>query len=511
MHHRVSAPFRVTLDGQSFAVSDWSLGGFRLEGSSATPTVGSVHEVTCTLPFQGFNIAFKASAQVVRCDLDTGMIAMSFDNLGERESGLMQHFIEDLIRGSMTEIQDTIVRIDTPVTPVPTTPDPNPVNQMPVRRWPVRQLMMTSFYLVLGMLVFGYIAIFAFASLFRIEVTSALVTAQRMEVTAPVSGQILAQPALINSHVEQGDILVRFDNADIEKSRRQAFAAVMNAKAQLTEASLRLEEEQYRAEGYDVVARNNIRQATSQLDSLELARDSAGLKLERYKKLFERGLTLKSDLETAELEYAEAISKLARKQIHVNELKDLLASGGSVKLYTGTAFAGRLAEAEALVSRLKTELEFREAALSELDAATSETVLRAPFDGLVREASFVAGSTVKQGVTVLVLEQTGKERVVAYLTQSEINQLRLGSEAKLYVPAEDRWINARVTNVDRTDGFVDQVTETHRFRSPDARSAQAVLESDAALPSAGTPITVYFERHRATRVWRALSSWWNSP
>lgn len=510
MHHRVSAPFSVTLDGQAFKVEDWSLGGFRLEGCSVKAAVGTVHDVMCTLPFQGFNISFRTSAQVVRSDADTGTIAMSFDDLGEREIGLMQHFIEDLIRGSMTDVQDTIVRIDTPVTPVPTTPDPNPVHQIPVRRWPVRQMVMTGFYLVLGLLVFGYIAIFAFATLFRIEVTSALVTAQRMEVTAPVSGQILAQPVLANTHVRQGDMLVRFENTDVEKSRRQALAAFMNAKAQLTEASLRLEEEQRRAEGYDVVARNNIRQAASQLDSLELARDTAGLKLERYQKLFERGLTLKPDLETAELEFAEAISKLVRKQIHVNELRDLLASGDSVRLYTGTAFAGRLAETEAAVSRLKIEFEFRKSALNELDAASSETVLRAPFDGLVREASFVAGSTVRQGATILVLEQTGKEQVVAYLTQTEIDQLRLGSDAKLYVPTEDRWIDAKVTNVDRTDGFIDQVTETHRFRAPDARSARAVLESDTTLPSAGTPITVYFERHRATRVWRALSAWWNS-
>ncbi len=510
MHHRVTAPFRVTLQGHTIDASDWSLGGFRIDDfDGPMPEKDKEYEVMCTLPFQGFNITFQAIVSIVRSDQKNRIIASTFVNLGDRETSLMRHFIEDLVRGSMTEVEDTIVRIDTPVTPVPTTPDPNPVEEIPVHRWPVKQITMTAFYLVLGTIVFGYVAIFAFATLFRLEVSTAVVSAVRTEVTSPVKGRIVSLPIAVGEMINAGQKLVQFEDTDLEAAQRDAATALIRTMSELVQAKRLLSEEQERARGYELVARNNIRQAEAQMESLELARKASQLKLDRYRALFKKGLTLRPDLDAAELEYTEAISALDRKRIHIEELYKLQEAGDSVRLYTGNAFAGRLAEMEAIVARLEMEHVHRQEILDELKDKAGQTALVAPYDGRVKVSKLMNGTAVRPGDPIMVIEETGAETVTAFLTQDEINQIRLGEKAQLYVPTEDRWVETRIEEIDRTIGFIDEITEMHRFRAPDSRSARVILSTTSqGLPQAGTPVTIYFDRYRPNTVLRTAVKWW---
>lgn len=504
LHYRVAAPMRVTLGERTFTAADWGLGGCRLAGlSDDLPASGSTHTLFCTLPFQGFNITLKTEATVVRVDAASGEVAFSFTKLGERETALMQHFIEDLVRGKMTDVADTIVRIDTPVTPVPVKPDPNPVDAMPVRRWPVKQIMMTLFYFALGAVVFGYVGIYIFATLFRLEVQTAVIAAERLTVTAPVTGIVSENLVRPGDEIAVGQALAAMDDTDHGADLRRARAALASTTAELAETETLLAEEKRKSEGYALVARNNVRQAESQLVGMELARDNALLKVERMRDLSTKGLVRADDLEAAELDLESVVSDLERKKIHIEELKELIAGGDSIRLFTGNAFAGRLAEMDARVARLKAEKDHQEDVVASLAGRSSRQMVRSPLSGRIVNAPSPAGSAIKQGEALFVLEETGAETVQAFLTQEEVLQVRIGTRAKLYLPAEGRWLEAKVSTVDRTAGFVDEISETYRFRAPDARSAQIVLTPRGAdLPPSGTPVVVYFERHRNNLVWR---------
>ncbi|MBG6158883.1 multidrug resistance efflux pump [Labrenzia sp. EL_159] len=506
LHYRVTAPMRVAMGAQSFDAVDWGLGGCRIAGAFRDlPEMGSCHTLLCTLPFQGFNITLQAEAEVVRLDEAGGEVAFRFVQLGEREAALMQHFVEDLVRGKMTDVADTIVRIDTPVTPVPTKPDPNPVEALPVRRWPLRQIVMTLFYVALGAAVFGYVGVYAFATLFRLEVESAVVTADRSTVTAPVAGRIVDLPQRTGALVTAGSLLAVLENTDRQDTLRRAKSELASTRAELAERQALVEEERRRAEGYALVAKNNVRQAESQLAGLALAKENASLKLDRVRALAAKGLILTDEVETAELSLKSVDSDLARKQIHIQELKELIDGGNSIRLFTGNAFAGRLAEMEARVARLKTEEDYQQRLVEDLGARETEQEVLAPTDGRLISVELARGNAVKQGAPLLVFEETGAEEIRAFLTQEEVLQVRRGSKASLYVPTENRWMSAEVMEIDRTAGFVDEVTETHRFRSPDGRSAQVTLRpAEGDLPSSGTPVTVYFERHRNNLVFRTL-------
>jgi len=509
LHHRVTAPLRVMLQGQAFDVVDWSLGGFRLAGLSSPP--GDDQTVLCTLPFQGFDITFEAKATVIRSSADTGETAFRFRDLGDREAGLMRHFIEDLVRGKMTGVEDTILRIDTPVTPVPTKPDPNPVHQVPVRRWPIKQIVMTAFYLLLGTFIFGYVAVFLFASLFRLEVSTAVITTERTQINAPASGELLRLPRPEGSRVVKGAPIAVFADEDLQAEIQKAELALMQATVELTEHKSYLEAEQDRERGYQLVAENKLRKAEAELSTLQLAVETSADRVARYEDLFSQGYLKKDVLTNARLEQANAQAALEQHELTVSELRALGEMKGATVLYAGSGFAGVKSERIAEVARWQEEVDFRSQFLAQLQDQKAETALRAPFDGEIMDLSATPGTTLKRGDPILVLEQSNIRTISAFLTQDEITHIRQGSPARVYVPSENRWIAAKVDVVSRTDGFVDEITDTHRFRAQDARSAKVVLSSvNDPLPAAGTPVAVYFERHRGNLVLRTLSTLWRT-
>lgn len=115
--------------------TDWSLGGLRVDGyPGPLPSPGETLDLHLSLPFQGFDVSFTCQAEVVRNDPGTRMFAVQYTVLGERERELMQHFLEELVRGAMSDVQDTIQRIDVPVTPASLEPSKPRTAAMPLRR-----------------------------------------------------------------------------------------------------------------------------------------------------------------------------------------------------------------------------------------------------------------------------------------------------------------------------------------------------------------------------------------
>ena len=98
---------RVGADETVVRARDWSLGGLRIDGyGGRLPQLGEELDLAMTLPFQGFDISFTAKAKVVRSIEDGKSFAVEYTEIGERELSVMHHFIEDLVRGAMSEVAD---------------------------------------------------------------------------------------------------------------------------------------------------------------------------------------------------------------------------------------------------------------------------------------------------------------------------------------------------------------------------------------------------------------------
>lgn len=238
LHHRINTPLTIRIDGQKYSAIDWSLGGFRIKGWSKSNDLTSVDgDPVCNfrLPFQGFNIDFDVAIHLLRFDKKSHQAAFRFIELSERQTELMSHFIEQLVRGSMTPVRDTILRIDSPVTPVSIEPDPSPATEVPVRGVFSSKFIMSTIYLFLGAALCVLVVTIIYENFLSLKVTSAVVFAPVEPVISLIDGRIKSVNSNINRDIGGGESLFIIDSPTLRKSLEKAKISVEQKKLELEE------------------------------------------------------------------------------------------------------------------------------------------------------------------------------------------------------------------------------------------------------------------------------------
>jgi multidrug efflux pump subunit AcrA (membrane-fusion protein) len=102
---------------------------------------------------------------------------------------------------------------------------------------------MTLFYFSLGVAVFGYVGIYIFATLFRLEISTAVVSAERYEVTAPATGRLTGLNLRTGDIAASGVPFAFIENDALISEIRKAETALMQAQVELSEHELYLQVE----------------------------------------------------------------------------------------------------------------------------------------------------------------------------------------------------------------------------------------------------------------------------
>ncbi len=236
LHHRVATPLNLTIDGRHYTAVDWSLGGFRVrhwDRWTDPIKLGDQLSWKFELPFQGFMIAFEVVAEVVRLDPITEQFASQFIALSERQKELMNHFIEQLIRGAMIPLKDTILRIDSPVTPVSTEPKASPVEQLPVSRIPLRMLMMSLIYFTLGTGLFSLLMMTLYENFLTLKVDTASTSVPVESIVSLVDGRITGVSSIIDQPVAEGTRILTIESPQLKKQIAEAKTNIEHKKLEL--------------------------------------------------------------------------------------------------------------------------------------------------------------------------------------------------------------------------------------------------------------------------------------
>ena len=516
-HHRVTAPLRVTVGEHCLRAADWSLGGLRLEGyPGAIPTPGTALDLKLALPFQGFDVSLRAKGEVVRTDPAKAMFALKFTELGEREQEVMRHFIEGLVRGSMSNVADTIQRIDLPVTPVSTAPDVNPKDAVPLTRWPIKTIFYSTLYGLLGFFVFSYVAMMAYTNIFRLEVDAAVISAPLVTFEAANEGHVLWAGVKPGDLIKGGTTVLQVADNGLEQSIDLADLDIRDRKAKLEALRHQMVEAMNQLEDLASVETKQIEQAKLKLDGLRAIAVAADEQYKRTQGLFEKGYATKQQLELAE---RDAVASSTAAQGQASELSSQSALAGRQigdRFFTGNQILGERAKLESELKLQEEEVRIGEQHKEVLVKQRQRLAVIAPFDGLILDMPRVDHASVNRGDVIAILEQPRSRTVTAYLTQSEIMHVGVGDEATVYVPAFDATLRARVASIDRTSGFADNIKARFTWRGPLDRSAMVTLEFlDHAAVSApqtfrsGTPVTVIFQSRSTNEVVNQVVSAFN--
>ena len=514
-HHRVTAPLFVGVDGYSVRATDWSLGGLRIDDYPGDlPVPGDDLSLQLTLPFQGFDVSFVAKAEVVRNDPASAMFAVRFSEIGERERELMQHFIEELVRGAMSDVEDTIQRIDVPVTPASLEPDVKPpqiAGPVPVRRWPVKTVVMSAVYLVLGVLLFSYAGLLGYSNFVRMEVQTAVVAAPVETVQAQVDGQLRWADKKPGDVVRQGEVILSLIDNQLEREIDLADIAIRERKAQLAFLKRRQADELDKAKGYATVELKNVTQSRIDLEATKAQLQTAEQQYQRLRYLHSKGFTTDTILENAEKTAVMLRSQVESKKIELASRAALADADIGRRMYNGVNIVGDVDQIEAQVRLAEHEIELSQQRYIANLTMRDRHAVRSPFEGTLLELPRVDAGSVRKGDTIAIIEQRRDRFIQAFLTQDEVLRVGLGDEALIYMPAVGETMKGRITQIDRTSGFVQENQQRHApgygWRGPGDRSAKVSIKFDDPGKVAnsdryrsGLPAVVVFERRSTNSI-----------
>lgn len=501
-HHRVSAPLYVSVNQQAYSqAKDWSLSGLCIEEyeGEALQTNQRV-SLQIELPFQGYQISFEVSARIVRTAItnEEQDIFAEFIDLSERSFDLMKHFVDDLVRGKMATIDDTICRIDVPVTPISTSPTPNPEETLPLKRWPIKSIFMSTFYLLLGLIVFSYIGVIFYSSYFTLEVPYSVVSSKIQTLKMPMDGVLIPVNYQIGSHLDKGEPLFRIENQAISTQLLSLSVKIQKTENELAESKEKYRIETERMKLYQLVSKTDTQILVAQVEAKKQEVKSADDNMVRVLKLKHNNALSAKQLDDAKDRQNIVSFQLQELEAKLSQAR-AMESVSTRRHYNHKEFASDLDLAAVALQSLYSRLKIEKQQYSDLNNKLQNHVVRAPYTGKIVDVYHTAESSIPKNEPVLVFEETETTTVTAYLNQEEILQVGLNDLATVFVPAIDQHFKAVITKIDRSSAYIDQKTAKYTWKDSKEKTALVTLEIFSEqefkeLLSAGLPAVVIFKR-----------------
>ncbi len=506
-HHRVTAPMFVDFNGSRYRAADWSLGGIRVtDVKGDLPGIGDEVEVGLELPFQGFEIKFNATLEIVRSDRDKKVIAGKFVDIGEREHELMQHFIEDIVRGAMSDIEDTIQRIDVPVTPASLTPDKTKTDSaVPAKRWPIRAMVYSSAYVLSGIAVFGYAAMLVFSNYFNLEITSAVISAPLEQVKAQAEGRLRWTRFRPGDPVVEGDIVLHLYDNKLEREIDLAGLAIKERSNEIAYLMRRKVDELDKASAFAQIEAKEIAQSRLQQESLQEQVHAARLTHVRAEHLFSKGHAPAAKVEETQKKLVELEKQLQSQKLELQTQIKVAEKNLGKRHFSGDNVIGDLQRISDEIKRAEGLMELDRQRFDLARMQRHRLSVIAPFTGTLLQLPRVNNSQVKAGETIALFEKNDQRTVTAFLTQDEVLQIELGADVDVFIPATGEVAPARIVDIDRTMGFFRQATTRSpvslQWRTSRERTARVTLAfnnprafANSREYRAGLPVIANFER-----------------
>ena len=519
LQHRVTVPIKATLAGEgTYETRDWSLNGIALKDYDGNLTVGDECTLDLSIPFQGFDISFPCEARVVRRDSDK-CLAAELLSIDDRGRDILSHFIEEIIRGSVTSTDEVLRRIDTPVTPVANTADSTTDDDLPVNRfsWKVVRMLMT--HLMVGGVVLGYGGYFLYQNFFMLNISTAVISAPVDPLLSPINGFLSEISAVQGKRVDRSAVLMRLTNPELESEIE--FARI-NVDRKLME--LRVRRAEYRTEiqknaDYKKIAESRLEAIESKLERLKAQEILEDMRFEVIEDEYIQGRVSEVGIIDSSLRNIEFDKSLdeARKLLKSRRL--LLDS-----LERGTLIHDNI---ESNLARARGKMELAEdqmiLAKDELTALKNQKNwlhVVAPGDGRVAQWLRAPGVAIKKGEKLALFERDEARVIKAFLTPDQVLRVGLGDLASVYFPSLDRYVEAAVTSIDVTSSTLSAKDIGYIWRRPNEPSARVTMEFldltedqiRESFPS-GLPATVLFNQRptdSSSPVWlvEKARQWW---
>ncbi|MBG9940824.1 HlyD family efflux transporter periplasmic adaptor subunit [Brevibacillus formosus] len=309
------------------------------------------------------------------------------------------------------------------------------------------------------------------------------------------AGQVVAtlSSAEILAKKEQAEAAYKLSLVRLDQAKKGVSVTDNSSNAQVDQAKAAVNSAQAQLDANKNGARSEeITQLKAKLQAAQTSNQIAATNLERMKKLMAEGAVpqvkveeaqMQADKAQAEFKAAEEQLKMAQTGSRKEQVDAAQAQLDQAKAAYNQAVAGRgqvglkeldVKSAEANVMQAK-------GALAEMEAYVNNTKLTAPVDGIVKSVAVQKGELVSQGFTVLTIQTKSDNYVKFYVNEYMLANVKTGDQVKLFVPALNREVDAKVVTVAPAADFAVKKA-TQELGDRDIRSFQVkLLVSDPEL------------------------------
>ncbi len=359
------------------------------------------------------------------------------------------------------------------------------------------------FYVVSGLILFSSLFVMFNTYFLHLKVETAVVSAIIEPIMSPVGGYVSDVFVASGEQVKKGDPLFKIENIFLEIKLQLARVKMEESKLDIDYYQTLMANESQRLSIYKKIGRNRVVSARSMVGVSKKNVIVAQKTLERFKALHKLNYISHSLMEEKQATYESAQEQLNHALAETNVEKHALNAVNKGMYFTGTKTEGITHDLEAELMSAQKKVALNQRRVRVYETLISRLTLMAPFDGKVTQILKSAGNTADNKSPIIFVEKTSEnKKIVAWLTQNEVIHIGKSRIVKIYIPSSGKTYQGRITEINRTDGFIDEVKAQYRWRDFQMDRSAMVSISINTIDQiefnkhafSGMPVVVYFSR-----------------
>jgi multidrug resistance efflux pump len=358
-------------------------------------------------------------------------------------------------------------------------------------------------YAFLGLLLFFLLTLTFNSHVLLLKVESGLVNVPIETIQAPTHGIIDEIYAKEGDRVAKNGLLVTINNVELTRELELARLQVADAKLMVDYYQTLLATELQKQRIYRLIGTSRLTSANASyavsLQEMLIAKDN----IKRMQALHDQHFVSDANWQLLNARYKQSQLKLqdvkAQKALEYHSLNSL-----DYGIYfTGNKLEGKAQDIKAELNAAHERWLINEKKLAIYETSMKALQIKAPFAGKVIHILKSSGNSIDNSKPIMLLEQSSiNKNIIAFLTQNEVLHIRLNDKVKIYIPGLDKTFIGNVTEINRTQGLIDDNNGQYLWRDLYTdRSALAKITIDGKTNDAfnrqtyaGMPAIIYFRR-----------------
>lgn len=282
--------------------------------------------------------------------------------------------------------------------------------------------------------------------------------AKEIDINSKISGRVVELLVEEGQHVAKGDVIARIDARDLiaQATNAEAGIAALEAQGKQANANSQLQA------GTTAAA---LVQATAALSSAQANLRMADEDFRRYETLYEKGAVSKQMYDNYKTKYDVAQAACVQAQQGVSAAQANLKIN-DVNKANENAIAEKVNQARATLAQVGINLD--------------ETIIRAPFDGIITKKYIEAGSMLSTGTPVAAIQDPNDNWVDFKLPETELSKYDLEQTVKVEGRDGKTILTGTIKDISNKAEFTTRRATSERGNASDIISYNVKVQLDAA-------------------------------